>query len=67
MNEMTLVITCATTVQIQFSPPSRTSILVKPPEYEDRIAVLKVTTRSMAADPNIDLGELTMMLSDTDG
>lgn len=40
-------------------------IFVGPPNYEDRIAILKVKVESMAADPNIDLEELAKMVRAT--
>jgi len=39
-------------------------IFVGPPNYEDRVAILKVKVENMAADPNLDLHELAEL---TDG
>jgi AAA family ATPase len=38
-------------------------IFVGPPNYEDRVAILRVKVECMAADPDVDLHELAGLVS----
>jgi AAA family ATPase len=37
-------------------------IFIGPPDFEDRVAILKVKVESMAADPNLNLKELANLV-----